>query len=195
MDIKLIIIVIIACICHVKAMEFVYRTGKAKKEIWDIIHNNFGDYSRYGYTKNWYIFIFLIPLLYLFKRVNRAFMTEFIIKLCIIILLRSVTIISTMLPRNNKTNSVDDDYNSLSLFDKIISGGFYDKGFSGHFAIGLLLTLMMFKYNIVKMSLWSVILFMILNMLHLFILSITRSHYTIDMLVSLYATLLVFFVV
>jgi hypothetical protein len=49
-------------------MEFVYKTGskfyKNKKyDIWDIIHSNFMDYSKYDYQKNLYLILFLLPLL------------------------------------------------------------------------------------------------------------------------------------
>ena len=64
--------------------------------------------------------------------------------------------------------------------------------FSGHFAFGLLLTLLLFKYNILENNWFNMILFVCINAIHLFILSVTRSHYTMDMIVSLYVTLFVF---
>ena len=85
-----------------------------------------------------------------------------------------------------------DKNGNLSLFNKTIGGGGYDKMFSGHFAFGLLISLLLFKYNIVKSSNLNIFIFVFLNILHFVILGITRSHYTMDMIVSLYVTLFVY---
>ena len=68
MKLFIILFIIICIIVHVKSMEFVYKTGskfyKNKKyDIWDIIHSNFMDYSKYDYQKNLYLILFLLPLL------------------------------------------------------------------------------------------------------------------------------------
>lgn len=190
---------------HLKAMEFVYRTGTAfytlpnnkckdTDEVWDIIHMNFTNYSQYNYTKNWYMVLFAIPLIHKFfvSNISNEFFKEFILKFLIIIFLRSATIIATILPKNTAVEVIPDEYGNLSLFDKTIGGGCYDKMFSGHFAFGLLLTLLMFKHGIVETNKLNMIFFSILNILHLFILGVTRSHYTMDMIVSLYVTLFVY---
>jgi hypothetical protein len=194
MKILIILLIIICIIIHVKSTEFVYKTGSTfykykEYEIWDIIHSNFIDYSKYNYKKNFYLILFILPLL--LNKINIDFIKEFVLKFLIIILLRSLTIISTILPKNNNNVKIDKKYNNLSLFDKIIGAG-YDKMFSGHFAFGLLLTLLYFKYNILESNWFNTIIFFIINLIHLFILSITRSHYTMDMIVSLYVTLFVF---
>jgi hypothetical protein len=197
------ILVTIIAVCHLKAMEFVYRTGtayygggdgKCKKsdDVWDILHANFKNYSEYNYTKNWYMIVFFIPLIYNIFKITNGFIKEFIFKFLIIIFLRSITITATILPKNTTVEVKPDKYGNLSLFDKTIGGGCYDKMFSGHFAFGLLLTLLMFKYNILKMNTLNLMLFVVLNALHLFILGVTRSHYTMDMIVALYVTLFVY---
>lgn len=199
-----IIIITSVAICHLKAMEFVYRKGSSfytnsnnictNNDIWDIIHSNFKDYSIYNYTKNLYTFIFVIPILYnvMFGNISVEFYKEFLLKFVILIFLRSITIIATILPKNSHVETESDEYSNLSLFDKTIGGGCYDKMFSGHFAFGLLLTLLMFKYDIIENSLVNIVFFTIINILHLFILGVTRSHYTMDMIVSLYVTLFVY---
>jgi hypothetical protein len=63
--------------------------------------------------------------------------------------------------------------------------------FSGHFAFGLLMTLLAFKYNFVGTTAASVGVATLLNIIHFYIIAATRSHYTMDMVVSIYATLLV----
>jgi hypothetical protein len=206
------IIVTFIVICHIKAMEFVYKKGskyynknlvnnkKNKKylDVWDIIHNNFKDYSNLSYAKNWYTVLFLVPIIMNMNYVSIEFIKEFVLKFCIIVFLRSLTIIVTILPKNTSTQPEKKlrlkpkKYEKLSLFDKMVSGGCYDKMFSGHFAFGVLLTLLIFKYNIVSMNILNVISFVLINMFHLMILSITRSHYTMDMIVSLYVTLFVY---
>lgn len=191
-----IIFICITIIIHIKSMEFIYNKGhefyNKKKEkdnkIWDIIHSNFKDYSQYNHIKNIYLIIFLIPIL---LKPNMLFIQEFILKFSIIVLLRSITIISTILPRNTKKIK-NCKKKKCSLYDKIIGGGFYDKMFSGHFAFGLLLTLLFFKYNILSSTFINVISFITINIIHLFILSATRSHFTMDIIVSLYVTLFIF---
>lgn len=202
------IIVTFIIICHVKAMEFVYKKGsryynkyhvmKYKKnknylDVWDVIHNNFKDYSKLSYAKNWYTILFLVPIIMNMNYVSIEFIKEFVLKFCIIVFLRSLTIIVTILPKNtSNVISKPKKYEKLNLFDKMVSGGCYDKMFSGHFAFGLLLSLLIFKYNIVNMSVLNVVSFVLINMFHLMILSVTRSHYTMDMIVSLYVTLFVY---
>ena len=194
----IVILIVGILIVHLKSMEFVYKTGtefygkkKCKKgDIWDIIHSNFSDYSQYNYTKNWYLILFILPLV--FNKIQIDFVKEFVVKFLIIVFLRSITIASTILPKNTKAEVKPDKYGNLSLFDKTIGGGCYDKMFSGHFAFGLLLTLLLFKYNILENNWFNMILFVCINAIHLFILSVTRSHYTMDMIVSLYVTLFVF---
>jgi hypothetical protein len=196
------ILVTIIAVTHLKAMEFVYKTGTAYygttctkvDEVWDILHSNFKDYSKYNYTKNWYMVLFVVPIIYKYinDSIPNKFLKEFILKFLIIIFLRSVTIIATILPKNTPVEVIPDEYGNLSLFDKTIGGGCYDKMFSGHFAFGLLLTLLMFKHNIIQTNKLNIILFTIINILHLFILGVTRSHYTMDMIVSLYVTLFVY---
>lgn len=187
-------------------MEFVYKKGskyynkiKLKKnnnhlDVWDIIHNNFKDYSKLSYAKNWYTILFLVPIIMNMNYVSIQFIKEFVLKFCIIVFLRSLTIIVTILPKNtsNVNTSKPKKYGKLTLFDKMVSGGCYDKMFSGHFAFGLLLSLLIFKYNIVSVNILNVISFVLINIFHLMILSVTRSHYTMDMIVSLYVTLFVY---
>lgn len=190
-------------------MEFVYKKGskyynkchnklKHKKnnnhlDVWDIIHNNFKDYSKLSYAKNWYTILFLVPIIMNMNYVSIQFIKEFVLKFCIIVFLRSLTIIVTILPKNtSKIVRKPKKYEKLTLFDKMVSGGCYDKMFSGHFAFGLLLSLLIFKYNIIRTNILNVISFILINAFHLFILSVTRSHYTMDMIVSLYVTLFVY---
>jgi hypothetical protein len=188
---------------HFWSTHFVWKTGTAhyftlqqntpdhlppqplqKQYIYDIIHSNTPDYSRYNYSKNWFLLMFLIPMFINFERVNVAFLKELVIKFCLILMIRSITIMSTILPRQQGC-----EVKSLGLFNYALGGTCYDKMFSGHFAFGLLITLLLFKYDIVASN--SIYYFTTANILHFFILAVTRSHYTMDLLVAIFVTLFV----
>jgi hypothetical protein len=202
-------------IFHLKAMEFVYRTGTAfygggssgkckknkknkkckkcknKSNIWDIIHSNFADYSDYNYSKNWYLLVFIIPIILNINKISYDFMYEFIVKFMILIVLRAFTIISTILPRNSKIKvklNKKTDVWSL-LYHRTIGGGCYDKIYSGHAAFGLLLTLLLFKYNFLESNVFNITLYSILNIIHFLMITITRAHFTVDVIVAIYMTL------
>jgi hypothetical protein len=153
--------------------------------IYDIVHFNTRDYSEYNYSKNWFLLAFLIPMFINFERVNTQFLKELVVKFCLILIIRSVMMMSTILPRQRGC-----EVKSLGLFNYTIGGTCYDKMFSGHFAFGLLLTLLILRYNIVD-GVYSMYYFIIINTLHFFILTITRSHYTVDLLVAILVTFFV----
>jgi hypothetical protein len=118
-------------------------------------------------------------------------MYEFIVKFMILILLRAFTIISTILPRNSKIKvklNKKTDFWSL-LYHRTIGGGGYDKIYSGHAAFGLLLTLLLFKYNFLESNVFNIMLYTLLNIIHFMIIGITRSHYTVDIIVAIFMTL------
>lgn len=193
-------------------MEFVYTTGttfyktqrkskhkfkrKCKNKskricIWDIIHSNFPDYSLYNYTKNWYLIFFIIPIIFNITNISFNFIHEFLSKFIILIFLRCLTIISTILPRNCELKfKLNKKTNFWTLlYHKIIGGGYYDKCFSGHAAFGLLLTLLLFKYNFLQTNIFNILLYTIFNIIHFFMITITRSHYTVDIVVAIFMTL------
>jgi hypothetical protein len=104
---------------HISAMSFVFYKGtkfygkKKKKQmlllssqdvipIWDIIHSNFSDYSNFNYSKDIYLIIFFLPVIFNLQNLSIAFIYEFIAKFLILVFFRSFTIISTILPRNSK---------------------------------------------------------------------------------------------
>ena len=193
MNIQLIIFIIITIICHLNAMRFAWTKGKMHykdklSHVYDIIHSNFPDYSKYNYTKNWYLLVFIIPLILNISNITTKFTDEYSFGYCMIILIRSLMIICTILPRQNNCK-----VNKLTLFNKTIGGTCYDKMFSGHFAFGYFTTLMLFKYNFISNTNTNKILFTFFNILHFFIIGVTRSHYTIDIVVSIFITMFVYF--
>jgi hypothetical protein len=195
MDRQLIIFIAIAITCHLYAMKFVWLKGTKHYDdklihVYDIIHSNFKDYTKYNYTKNWYLLVFIIPIILNLSKLNNSIINEYLLGYCLIIFIRSLMIICTILPRQNNCKVT-----KLKIFNKTIGGTCYDKMFSGHFAFGLFTTLFMFKNSIIDSSFSNKILFILFNALHFFIIGITRSHYTIDIVVSVFITLFVFMLV
>jgi hypothetical protein len=192
---------------HISAMSFVFYKGtkfyKKKKgtlkpnssfggetPIWDIIHSNFADYSVFNYSKDIYLIVFFLPIIFNLQNLSITFVYEFFWKFMILIFLRSFSIISTILPRNSKLKvkiNKKTDFWTV-LYHRTIGGGCYDKCFSGHTAFGLLATFLIFKYNFLEMSTFNISLFGFLNILHFFMIGVTRAHYTVDIIVAIYVT-------
>lgn len=192
-------IIPLAVMLHFVTTRFVWTTGTTHYSdkglltqennqglIYDIVHNNTTDYSQYNYTKNWFMIFFLLPIFINFDKVSSAFLIELVIKFCLIVIIRSLTMASTILPRQNGC-----EVKNLGLFNMTIGGTCYDKMFSGHFALGFLITLMLFKYNIVRPTTNNLIYFFVINAVHALILTITRSHYSMDVVVAFFITFLV----
>lgn len=184
-------LVIITFCLHIISTRFVWMKGtQSNNKIYDIIHNNVPDYSKYNYTKNWYLLVFLIPFLINSTRLTYNVLGDFVVKLCLVIILRSLTICTTILPKNESCK-VDE----LDSFHLTLGGTCYDKMFSGHFAFGLLMTLVAFKNGFLDVNFVNVIAATVVNLVHFFIIAATRSHFTMDIIVSIYATLFVVFFV
>ena len=73
-----------------------------------------------------------------------------------------------------------------------IGGTCYDKMFSGHLSFGLFTTLFLFKNNLLESTFFNKMLFILINIIHFFIIAIIRSHYTIDLIVSFFITTFVY---
>jgi hypothetical protein len=59
-------------------MRFAWTKGKMHykdklSHVYDIIHSNFPDYSKYNYTKNWYLLVFIIPLILNISNITTKF--------------------------------------------------------------------------------------------------------------------------
>jgi hypothetical protein len=85
--------------------------------------------------------------------------------------IRSILTLINILPKSSECN-----YNPALAF---INGGCYDKIFSGHTAFVYVLTLLLNKYKIINFA-----TLIILNILNVSIILLTRTHYTIDIIVS-----------
>lgn len=154
--------------------------------IYDIVHTTTKDYSEYNYQKNWYLLVFILPFVMNYRRINKARLYEVVVKLCMMVLLRSWTISATIPPKNETCNVKE-----LDLFHRTIGGTCYDKMFSGHFAFGIIATFLLFKFRFVPLTKLSVFMYTLINVVHFLIITMTRSHFTIDTIIGLYVAILI----
>lgn len=181
----IVIILVVACIfyltnktCQVSGKTFYTQrvnNGKVKPKVYDIAHKYLPNYANTNldfYVKDLFVLLgTLLPFLFYGKSEPfKAYLGMYIV----VILLRCITINATILPKT-KT-------------DTYIDKGSYDKIFSGHFATLFLATLVFYQFKIIT----NVPLLITANVINAYIILSTRSHYTVDILVSLMATLLVF---
>ena len=106
---------------------------------------------------------------------------NFIYLMIPIFLVRCITIYSTILPKL-------DHCDVKNIFYLCFFGGCYDKIFSGHFAVTYLLTLLLHENNYINTYvLWAI------NIINGLFIIVSRNHYTIDIVVSLFVVWLVFY--
>ena len=150
----------------------IYYKKMSHPTVFDIGYYVLPNLSKYEFICNIYICIFII-LLYLSN-----LWEEFLGFLIPIMIIRLLFIHVTILPKHRSCNINKQNY----LF-----GGCYDKIFSGHFSIILLITLLLKKYKYI--SLTSLIL---ININYFIMLLVFRWHYTIDMIIAGLITLIIF---
>ena len=123
------------------------------------------NYAKYEIIGNFYIGF--VSLLLLFKP-NIIF--DFVSFIIPIFFIRNILTMITILPKSSDCN-----HHSCAF----INGGCYDKIFSGHTAYIFILTLLLNKNKIINFS-----TLILINIINVFIILTTRTHYTIDVLVS-----------
>lgn len=134
--------------------------------VYDICHKHLPNYELYESIGNYYIGC--VSLLLLFKP---SILFDFIAFMIPIYFIRSIFMLITVLPKSGKC-----EYNPKTAF---IQGGCYDKIFSGHTAILFILTLLLNKNKIINFT-----MLVLLNVINVSIILLTRTHYTIDVIVS-----------
>jgi len=154
--------------------------------VYDVVQNNTDDMSHYYYTKNWYLLVYVAIIAWNWGRVTENFVIDLVLKFSIITILRSLTLNATVLPKGERCN-----IQKLDVFHRIIGGTCYDKMFSGHFAFGTLVTLLVFKHGVIQTTSENILWAFIINLIHFWIIVVTRAHFTQDILVALYVTLFV----
>lgn len=122
--------------------------------------------------------IMCVSLLLLLVILDRTIFYYFLGFILTIFIIRSITILVTVLPKNKKCNV---------KYASMFRGGCYDKIFSGHFATGLLATIMLYSNNYINL-----IFLLLINFMNALFIILSRNHYTIDIIVALFITLFVY---
>jgi hypothetical protein len=158
--------------------EAYYEGEKNIDKIFDIVHEYTPDLHQFELAVN------ILPLLLLGSLVflphGKSLFFEFAGKYLLLHLIRSLTIISTILPKHDQCTR------NKSIFRKVL-GDCYDKVFSGHTALVFLMTLILGREGYL-----NTIQIILINLLESSIILLTRSHYTIDVILAYFITYLVY---
>lgn len=152
------------------------KNNKTTPKVYDIAHKYLPNLNKYNTIHHIITIIFVLPILLDFN-----ILQEFLGYFIVIFVIRLITILVTILPKYKECK-----YNGKTLFHGVF-GGCYDKIFSGHFASVFLATLLYFKYGWIKMP--TLILINFINSIGILL---SRSHYTIDLIVAFFVTLFVY---
>ena len=145
--------------------------GKTTPKVYDISMKYLPDLSNIRWLHYIYNIVFVIMLLPIIG--NKEIAIEFLKYFLVVLVLRYIINVITILP---KDKYCDDENLTINNY---IFGHCYDKIFSGHFAISVLLGYIMYNAGIVSLN--TVILFNIINAL---IILLLRYHYTVDLVVA-----------
>lgn len=175
---------------HINGKNFYKKRENDKKtnqKVFDIGHKYIPDLSNYEFyignnkiiLHNILDILIIIPLIYIliYEKELRIYLIEYGL---LIFLIRSIFILITILPKHKTCN--DENYSFYNLF----FGHCYDKIFSGHYALTLLMTILLFK-KYPSILLYGIIYNIIISLL---ILS-TRSHYTVDIFIAFIITIFI----
>lgn len=157
-----------------------YEKELRVNQIFDLFHEYTPDLHEYELIINIIPFFLLACLV--FCGLNLASLKEFAWKLLLIYILRALTVIITILPKHEKC-----DYNVKTFSMSMFIGGCYDKVFSGHMALTFLATLIYYREKIISTS-----TFVGLNVIEAILILITRAHYSLDVLLAVLITYLVY---
>jgi len=157
-----------------------YENELRVNTIFDLFHHYTPDLHKYELFVNVIPFFLLICLF--LCGVGLDSIKEFAWKLLLIYILRSLTVITTILPKHEKC-----DYNVETFSLSTFIGGCYDKVFSGHMAFTFLGSLIYYREKFISFS-----TFVGLNLLEASLIILTRSHYTIDVILAVLITYLVY---
>lgn len=149
-------------------------------QIFDLFHEYTPDFHEYELLVN--VIPFFLLVCFAVCGVNLSSLKEFAWKLLLIYILRALTIIITILPKHEKCM-----YDSKSVTMSTFLGGCYDKVFSGHMALTFLGTLIYYREKLISFP-----MFVGLNIVEAMLIILTRSHYTIDVILAILITYLVY---
>lgn len=155
-----------------------YGKQETEVKIYDILHENTPDLHDWKECND--IIVFGLVLSVFFIANPFPIVKEFLGKFLIIMLIRALTIVSTILPKHERCDP-------QQSWIQMIKGQCYDKVFSGHISFVLLSTLIFLRENII-----SVPSFLALNTAQFASIILTRSHYTVDVILGVVITYLVY---
>ena len=141
--------------------------------IYDSLHNILPNLREYNYSVDIIILIAVISLYFLG---TKDLIYELIGKFIIIMFIRAFTILTTILPKDEKCDT------TLNI-SSFIFGGCFDKIFSGHTSAILLLTLLYYREHIINLY-----TLLGINILNIFLILSTRAHYTVDIILAIFVT-------
>ncbi len=143
--------------------------NKTNPKVYDILHKYLPDYSNSTLIKFVSDCLPICMLLYAVYSTEQY--SEIFYTMLVMLFIRSVCILCTILPSQRDCKST-------------VTHGCYDKLYSGHFATGLVATLICLKYGTMSNA-----VFYSLNILNAALIMVLRAHYTNDILMALFATL------
>ena len=153
-----------------------YKGTSTHEDIYDIIHNNTPDLHAYEYVVD------IIPVLLIlsFFFIPAGLFKEFAGKFLLLMLIRSITTVSTILPKHG-------DCKLESTWYSFLRGQCYEKIFSGHMSFTLLASLIYLREDIISpLQFWAT------NIFEFLAIAVTRAHYTVDLIVAIALTYLVY---
>ena len=189
---KTIILFMVASFAHIWTTYYTHQRIKINKThqhkpLYDIVHNNTHNCNKYSYIIDIMLILFMIPLFQSVKRGESIKMlSHFIRVFSVLIIMRSLVLIVTDLPSSDETC----DSNNLNNYNMIF-GHCNDKIFSGHTAFTLLAVLIAYTYGYI--SKFELFILIVLQLAYGFLLVVTRSHYTVDVLLTYYIVVPVYF--
>jgi len=151
-----------------------------KTDLYDMTHKILPDLHKYHVIIN---IIPIILIIYLFIDNNGSnVFRDVLFILPVVFIIRALTIMSTILPKHELCVA---ENNIISNF--INGGGCYDKVFSGHTSFVAIFTLSMYDNKLI-----DILSFSIINIINCLLLLITRAHYTVDIILGLVISYLVY---
>jgi hypothetical protein len=158
-----------------------FYSNKNNPEVYDVLHKILPNYDQKRWLTNYMVLSAFIPLILNF---NQEFILEFIGFIIVVYLIRDIIINLTILPKHINCSIRMEKMTTYEYF----VGGCYDKIFSGHFSLTMMLTLLYYTYGYIT----NIPLLVGWNLINGLIIISTRSHYTIDVVMALFVCLTVF---
>lgn len=162
---------------HELGMAFYDKTENNGK-VFDLLHSITPDMSDLKPYND--IIVSLVGLSFLIVPQGLELFKEFAAKFILIMVIRALTTISTILPKHDKCDPTP-------KWSRYLRGQCYDKVFSGHTSFVLLATLIYLREGILGFP-----AFLGINLANITSIILTRSHYTVDIVLAILITLLVY---